>query len=296
MNKIRAAGVGELIWDVFGDSKHIGGAPANFALSIKNSGNEAFILSRVGLDKDGDEILRELKDRGIDISFIQRDESKATGRCNVALNGSDPSFDLVEDVAYDYIEYSKEWMDIIDTADVVSFGTVIQRTYSAHIALNSLLKGAIRPLKIFDVNLRQINENSINILAETLFFSDILKLNEKEFEFLRREYKNYEDEDILFARKLILEFDLKLVAITFGERGALLVSKNDYAYHKGYKVNAIDTTGAGDAFTAGLAIKYLENYSSLKDIVEFANKIAAYVCTKRGAAPLWVHADIDKIK
>ncbi|MBN2547276.1 MAG: carbohydrate kinase [Spirochaetes bacterium] len=291
----RIAGLGEILWDVYGEEKYPGGAPANVAANISYSGHDAIILSRIGNDKLGKDLLSFFKSKKINIDNVQIDQQKPTGTVNIKLKNANPDFTITEDVAYDYLEYSNQWLEITEDLDAITFGTLAQRNYSSHLAIQSLLKMSIHSIKLFDVNLRYYNENMINIIIESLRYTDILKLNDKELKLIRDEYNNHEDDDILFIRSLLSEFDIKLAAVTYSDNGCLCVDKIDYSFHQGYKVKVVDTTGAGDAFSAGLIIKYLDN-SSLKETASFCNKLGAYVCTKKGACPEWNLNDINSIK
>lgn len=294
-NKFKIIGLGEILWDVYGDEKFAGGAPANFLRHIAVSGHEAVILSRVGNDADGIELINDLKNNGININYIQIDKTKPTGLVNITLDEqSKPSFQILEDTAYDYFENNDNWNKLSDEADAVVFGTLAQRGYSSHITIQAFLKSAVNSLKVFDLNVRGAKENIIDIVFESLRYTDILKINESELEIFRKEF-NSQDNDISLIKKIINDFKLKLVAVTFGNKGCLCVDNIDYVYHPGFIVNAVDTTGSGDGFTAGLVIKYLEG-AGLKEIAEFGNKLGAFIATKKGPCPLWTLKDLEEIK
>lgn len=293
--KFKIAGLGEVLWDIYGEEKYPGGAPANVAANISYSGNDAIILSRIGNDKLGQELLAFFESKNINTANVQIDQQKPTGTVNIKLKNANPAFTITDDVAYDNLEYSSQWLKLTESLDSITFGTLAQRNYASHLAIQSLLKMSINSIKLFDVNLRYYNENTINIIMESLQYTDILKLNDKELKIIRDEYNNHEDDDIIFIRTLLSEFDIKLAAVTYSDNGCLCIDKMDYAFHPGFKVKVVDTTGAGDAFSAGLIIKYLEN-ATLKETATFCNKLGAYVCTKKGACPEWNLNDINSIK
>src|SRR3954452_15176255 len=98
-------GIGEVLWDVFPDGRKVaGGAPFNFAFHCKQLGHEAVIVSRVGDDELGRELRAEVRSLGLTDDFIQTDYEHPTGTVRVTVDEQgQPSYEIVDDVAWDYI-------------------------------------------------------------------------------------------------------------------------------------------------------------------------------------------------
>ena len=285
--KFKIIGLGEILWDVFPQGKKLGGAPANFAYYISKLGQNGTIASRIGNDILGREILDSLDKLNLAGDFIQIDYSHPTGTVDVKLvNSGQPDYIINKNVAWDFLELSDSWIKLAAGADVVCFGTLAQRSFKSRSTIIDFLKIAnSNAIKVFDINLRQ-NFYSIKTIIESLKFTTILKLNIEELGLLKNlmgyfNGKNY----IHICSRFINEYNIKLLCLTKGENGSLLVDKNDYFEHPGYKVSVADTVGAGDAFTAAMVIQYL-NGKTLKEISNSANKLGSWVSSQSGATPI----------
>jgi len=276
-------GLGEVLWDVFEDGKVLGGAPANFAYHAHCLGHTGLVLSRVGTDELGDDILSALDGAGLCTEFIQRDGSHPTGRVLVQLDAEgDPTFTIVEDVAWDCMEPERRWLDAARGADVVCFGTLAQRTTGSRCTIGRVLDAAANAVRIFDVNLRQ-QFYSEEILVESLGRATILKLNAEEVARLGEMFGG-EKAEADFARRLMSEHGIELVCVTRGADGCTLHSPDQSVSRPVPPTQAVDTVGAGDAFSAALAVKYLEG-RPLDKIADAANFLGACVAAGRGAMP-----------
>ena len=122
--------IGEILFDIFEKEKQLGGAPFNFAYHLKNFGFPVRYISRIGNDSHGKEILTILEQYHFNIDDIQRDDHHDSGTCVGHRSASgNPTFHIKQDVAYDYIDYlPKKHLSLIDTADVIYFGTLVQRS------------------------------------------------------------------------------------------------------------------------------------------------------------------------
>jgi fructokinase len=288
-------GLGELLWDFLPAGRQLGGAPANFAYISTLLGNRGVVASRVGNDALGEEAIRQLQERMLECGCIQRDMKHPTGIAKVGLNAQgQPSFEISEGVAWDSLEWSSEWKALAQRADAVCFGTLAQRSAESRETIQSFVKNtAPDALRVFDVNLRQ-NYYSAEILATSCGLADVVKMNEDEFptvlELLRLSREGVE----LSARRMIETFDLKLVCITRGAGGSLLVADKFSHSHPGIPCKVVDSVGAGDAFTAGLVHEYLHkkklqeaelNGQFLALMNERGNKMGAWVASQSGAMP-----------
>ena len=282
---LKAVAIGEILWDIFGETKYLGGAPFNFSYFAGILGAESRIISRIGDDELGREILLTLRKRGIDSNHIQIDCLHPTGKVLVDIPASEcPKYNIIKDVAYDYLKAKKEDIELVRKSDILCFGTLAQRNQKGRETIQFLVKEAKRALIIYDINIRQ-NFYSKEIIETSLYLSNILKLNKEEMTFLKDLLgfdKSISDKDA--SLQIIDKYKLKLVCLTDGERGCSVFSKEKTIFSKAIEVKVKDTVGSGDAFAASFAIKYLET-GDIKESANFANLIGGYVASKRGATP-----------
>jgi fructokinase len=278
-------GLGELLWDLLPSGKQLGGAPANFAYITNLLGDTGIPASRVGSDSLGDEAFRRLAQLELTAEFVQRDSAHPTGTVKVEIDSSgQPRFDISVPVAWDFLESTSAWQELASEADAVCFGSLAQRSPQSQTTIRSFLRATqSEAVRVFDVNLRQ-NFYTAEVLAESMKLATIVKLNHEELPRIMRlfefEHRNEEDS----AQQLLSLHDLKLVCVTRGSGGSLLLSHDERSEHPGFRVRVADTVGAGDAFTAALIHGYLRSLP-LAHINEEANRIGAWVASKSGATP-----------
>jgi fructokinase len=278
-------GLGELLWDLLPSGKQLGGAPANFAYITNLLGDKGIPASRIGNDALGAEALQRLTQLGLSADFAQRDPIHPTGTVNVEIdNTGQPRFDILQPVAWDFLEWTKLWQHLASDADAVCFGSLAQRSAHSQATIRTFLHATRQEaLRVFDVNLRQ-NFYSRQVLAESMSLATIVKLNHEELpkimHLFELEDRGAEDS----ARRLLSMHDLKLVCVTRGNSGSLLISADHCSEHAGIQVKVADTVGAGDAFTAALVHGYLRG-TSLAEINETANRVGAWVASQSGAMP-----------
>lgn len=277
-------GLGELLWDLFPAGKQLGGAPANFAYIASLLGDKGIPASRLGRDSLGADAIRRLGELGLSTEFIQKDTDHPTGTVKVEVDRTgQPRFEISESVAWDFLEWTPRWQKLAEQADAVCFGSLAQRSEHSRATIRRFLlalrKSAVR---VFDVNLRQ-NFYSVQVLAESLKLATIVKLNHEELPKIISlfELETSTEED---SARQLLSHEVKLVCVTRGNGGSLLVSADERSEHPGFKVKVADTVGAGDAFTAALVHGYLRG-TSLAQISETANRIGAWVASQSGATP-----------
>lgn len=290
-------GLGELLWDLFPSGKQLGGAPANFAYMTALLGDSGIVASRVGDDRLGQEALWHLKSCGLDVSRIQRDLSHPTGtvRVEVDLRGQ-PEYQITENVAWDFLEFSEDWISLARSTHAVCFGSLAQRSPISRATIRAFLSALPSfAIGIFDVNLRQ-SYFTPELLRDSARHAKILKLNHQEFprflDLLQCPLKNSprtsaasgDSPDISPARWLCREFGVRLVCITRGAEGSLLVTADSHHEHPGFSVKIADTVGAGDAFTAALVHHALRG-SPLDVMNTAANRLGAWVASQEGATP-----------
>ena len=277
-------GMGEVLWDLLPAGKQLGGAPANFAYHAHALGAEALVVSRVGHDPLGGELLSRLQGVGLRTDGITTDPSAPTGTVSVTLDGQGkPTFTIHENVAWDLIEAVKQALDEASKANAICFGTLAQRNARARAAIRAIVQ-ATPPtaLRVFDINLRQ-HFWSREIILESLELADVMKLNDEELPIVAKLFGLSGDESNQM-RQIAARFQLKAVALTKGANGSSLVVGNELVSRPGTKLTVVDTVGAGDSYTAALALGLLAGYSPVR-ILEQAHRIADYVCTQPGAMP-----------
>jgi len=276
-------GIGEILWDLLPGGKKVpGGAPANFAHVASQLGNNGIILSRVGTDTAGIDLLLHLNAKSLSKDYIQDDPKNPTGKVDIRFENGQPRYEIVEQVAWDFLELSGTWRAIATQTDAVCFGSLAQRNPISRETILEFVK-LTRNLRIFDVNLRQ-KFFSVEILRESLDIADVVKLNHEELPVVAQMFEIKNQKPVQAAREMISRFDLELVCVTRGAGGSVLVTKNELSENAGLNVAVADTIGAGDAFTAALVSGLLRGWN-LDKINEFANKVGAFVASQTGAMP-----------
>lgn len=273
-----------MLWDVFPEGRRMGGAPINFACHCRQMGAESFSVSCVGRDALGEELLQVLSSWDVDASCVSREGERLTGTVNVVLDPfGKPSYEICENVAWDAIPISDDLADLAKQADAACFGSLGQRSEISRTTIGFFLRQMrFESLKVFDVNLRQ-DFFSAEIISNSLDLANVLKLSDEELPVLAEMFGltgGVEDQ----LKQLIERFTLRLVAYTRGPDGSLLITSNGISDHSGCTGAAVDSVGAGDSFTAALCMGLLRK-QSLDEINEYANRVATFVCSQRGATP-----------
>jgi fructokinase len=283
--KKKVVGLGEVLWDLLPERTCLGGAPTNFAYITTLMGDQGIVASRVGEDSRGLEALRRMEEMGLDIDHVQTDRDHATGTVKVELDAKGQArFEIARPVAWDFLEWTKDWQNLAEDVSAVCFGSLAQRSEDSRTTLRRFIGATSSDaLKIFDVNLRQ-SYYSEEILSESMRLADIVKVNNDELPKIMSLSKIPHKDELSSAKKLIEKYDLNLVCITRGGSGSLLVRETSASEHPGFKVRVADTVGSGDAFTAGLVHEYLHG-ASLDLMNEVANLVGAWVASEVGAMP-----------
>jgi fructokinase len=281
----KVVGLGEVLWDLFPERTCLGGAPANFAYITTLMGDQGIVASCVGEDSRGVEALQRMDELGLNIDHVQTDRHNPTGTVTVDVDVQGVArFEIAQPVAWDFLEWTLDWQHLAETVDAVCFGSLAQRSDRSRATIRRFV-GATSPtaVKVFDVNLRQ-SYYSPEVLSESLRLADIVKLNDEELPKIMKLGNIPHKDELSSAQYLIGAYDLKLVCVTRGGRGSLLVRGGDSSEHPGFRVSVADTVGSGDAFTAGLVHEYLHG-ASLALMNEVANLVGAWVASEVGATP-----------
>ena len=278
-------GIGELLWDILPDGKELGGAPANFAYHAQALGGEGVIVSCIGADDYGQQVLDQLNTLSLGVEYIAVDETHPTGTVSVQVDAEGkPSYNIHEDVAWDFIPRTAELTKLARRADAVCFGTLAQRNEVSRATIQAFLQETSDDvLRIFDINLRQIFY-SRDVIEKSLDLAHVFKLNEEELVIVADLLSLDAGDESTLLVNFANRYNLHMIALTKGERGSVLYSEGWISSHAGYKTEVVDTVGAGDSFAAALAVGVLRG-QSLDSINHNANRVAAYVCSKPGATP-----------
>jgi fructokinase len=286
-------GVGEVLWDLLQTGPQLGGAPANFAYHAHALGAQAYVITRVGSDDHGREIMRRFRDMGVKPDAIQIDERAPTGTARVTLSGAGLAhFTIQENVAWDFLAPNSDAVVLAAQADAICFGSLAQRSEVSRNSIQKLV-GAVpsKALRVFDINLRQ-QFYSQEVVERSLQLANVLKLNDDELPTVARMFGLHGSTENQI-RQLARAFDLHLVALTRGPNGSLLYQTQSNAAQANdgrwsncisRPVRVVDTVGAGDSFTAALVLGVLCKID-LDEINEIANDVARYVCSNAGATP-----------
>ena len=281
MNKIVA--FGEILFDIYADSRNLGGAPLNFIYHINKLTGSGKIISRVGEDELGKEATNFLISKGLLTNAIQLDNEHRTGAANITLDEKGvPNFIIEQNRAYDFININESAAaEILKDIDCLYFGTLAQRNDVSRNSLHSLFN---KPIKYFcDVNLRQ-KYYTKEILSDCLKEANVLKLNLDELKIMSDLFINEQFEINATSKKLMSIFNIEMLAVTKGTNGSSLFKGEEVNEHKPQTSKVVDTVGAGDAFASILCLGYLNNWE-LQKINKLANEFASQICLINGALP-----------
>lgn len=279
---------GEMLWDCLPTGPVAGGAPMNVALNLHQLGLQSRLISAVGADQDGQNLLDFLKSFDLPLDLVQTKKDKETSK--VLVDTSDPEnikYTIVSPVAWDFIEWSEDLDKAVKEADAFVFGTLGVRNNES---LKTLLQLLHHPtLRIFDANLRPPFYD-FEVIETLLGFADILKINEDELEVFADYFKTEPTIEGL-CTYLDQHFPMEIICITRGAKGAVLYKKGRLIEHPGYQVKFQDSIGAGDAFLSGFVKTYLEERAP-EEILDFACKLGGFVATQKGGTPRYTEADV----
>ena len=308
-------GIGEMLWDIIPENfastgvpiegttskGFLGGAPTNFTVMAGRLGNHAAILSRVGRDTLGRLAIDQLDPMPIDTSRLEVDLAHETGRVTVNFVDGEPKYTIHSPAAWDFMELTDEWVTLAERSDAVCFGSLAQRSPESRQTVQTLAAQASAScIRVFDANLRSPFYSS-EVIEESIELATVLKLNNDELPQvlsmlgLASENDSSGERLRLGAERLLVEFpSLEMVAVTRGDRGSLLVRREEWNEHPGIAVRMSDPIGAGDAFTAAI-VHYMLRGADLATLNKAGNRWGAWVASQRGAMPVLpedVHAAI----
>ncbi|MCL2117489.1 MAG: carbohydrate kinase [Planctomycetaceae bacterium] len=283
MRPYRIFAIGEVLWDMLPTGKKVGGAPGNFACHCRKQGADADVISRVGDDALGHELLAFYRSVGLSTNHIAVDPDHPTGAVDVELDADgQPRYVFRDDVAWDHLQADDGTLALLQTTDAICYGTLAGRRAESLRTLQTMIAAPPETtLRVFDVNFRAPHYTKETVLT-LLPSANILKLNDEELPILGQMLGQTTTDPVVLARWLIDHYRFKLLALTRGEHGSLLLTANDMSGYRSRPVQVADTVGAGDAFTAATVIGFLDG-RPLGEINRTASDLAAHVCTYPGA-------------
>lgn len=278
-------GMGEALWDVLPEGKKIGGAPANFAYHVSQFGLPSCVVSAVGDDDLGREIIENFTAKGL--KQLIADVPYPTGTVQVEIDQSGvPQYEIKENVAWDNIPYTERLESLAERTTAVCFGSLAQRNVVSRNTINRFLDVVSRNeenLIVFDVNLRQGFYNK-EILCNSMKRCNILKINDEELVTVSRMF-GYPGIDLQDKCWILLgKYNLKMLILTCGINGSYVFTPGNVSFQPTPKVEVADTVGAGDSFTAAFISSVLKGKSVL-EAHSLAVRTSAFVCTEKGAMP-----------
>jgi fructokinase len=285
--------VGEALFDCFPDRTILGGAPVNFIVHLQQllgSSGHAALVSRIGHDELGGQVLRQLKNRGISTEHVQIDDRRPTGRVQVRMSKSgEPEYEIAEGVAWDFLTFDAPLTQLAKNCSAVCFGTLAQRSIASRTVIDKLLENATKAIRLLDVNLRQ-HYFTRQILESSFTAATVVKLNEEELVTTSASLSHWIGDAVTIDERafgLRQAFNLDLLALTRGAQGTVLYTREGRLEAKPATfppTENADSVGAGDACGAGLVYGLLMRWPYERTL-ELANRMGAFVASQPGGTP-----------
>jgi fructokinase len=277
--------MGEALWDMLPEGRKLGGAPANFAYHVSQFGLDSRVVSAVGDDELGNEILANFAEKQLDCQIEK--VTYPTGTVQVTLDEKGvPCYEIKEGVAWDNIPYTPALENLAKQTHAVCFGSLAQRNAVSRETINRFIDQMPEDenvLKIFDINLRQ-HFYSKELIEASLKKSNVLKINDEELVVVG---EMFGFADIDFQDKcwvLLAKYNLKMLILTCGTEGSYVFTPGEVSFLETPQVQVADTVGAGDSFTGAFVAAILSG-KTVKDAHRLAVDVSAFVCTQNGAMP-----------
>lgn len=279
-------GIGEVLWDMLPEGKKLGGAPANFAYHVSQFGLRSCVVSAVGNDSLGNEIIESLNSKGM--NYLIPDVPYPTGTVEIEVDDAGiPQYDIKENVAWDNIPYNDQLESVAAKTKAICFGSLAQRNAVSRNTIHKFINAMPKEndtLVVCDINLRQQFYDT-DTLCDSLNLCNTLKINNEELEIISKLFKLPENDINGQCRSIMERYNLKMIILTCGINGSYLFTSDDVSFQPTPKVDVADTVGAGDSFTAAFIASILKG-KSVQESHSLAVHTSAYVCTQKGAMPL----------
>lgn len=293
--KIIVACFGEVLWDLFpGKEKKAGGAPFNVAYNLSRLGIDARMISAIGDDELGNDLLNKIKNWNIPVDTIQINSSYPTSTVIAKFDeNNEAHYDITANVAWDQIKLETNAIELVEKADAFVFGSLVTRNNISKETLFKLLEKS--NYNVFDINLREPHYN-IETIKDLLTHSHVAKFNKAELrlllESLSKKYKSEED-SINFLQE---KFNLDEIIISKGSKGAIYGSKNGTNFYPAINIDVADTVGSGDSFLAGFLSKRLIPSNTEEQTLNQAIALGAYITSQEGACPEYTVEEFEEFK
>lgn len=284
---------GEILWDVFPDKKVIGGAPFNVAQRLHSQGHSVSMISKIGKDELGKEVLDYLEKKQFPFTGIQQTSKFKTGEVLVTLNESgSASYYIEQPAAWDEISFTPEAEALVKKAQVFIYGSLACRNITSKETVFKLLENS--NFSVFDVNLRP-PFYTLELLLQLMERADFVKMNDEELVEITNQLGGpslgLEDQALWLSQQM----KLTGLCITKGANGAFLLFKDNFYFHKGFTVNVNDTVGAGDSFLATLIGELILKRNNPNNAIERACAVGALVASKKGANCELYESEIESL-
>ena len=284
---------GEILWDIFPDGKRIGGAPFNVSYNLTKMGIDSHMISRIGDDELGKELLEVTTSRKINPTGLQLDNEYATGTVIATFDeDNDAIYDIVNNVAWDNIQLTEKDLNFVKEAKAFVFGSLATRNKVSRETLFSLMENAT--FNVFDINLRPpfIDQK---VIKEILHHTHLAKFNKAELrmvlEFIDKEYTN-EADSIKYVQDY---FKLDEIIVSKGSKGAIYYKKDEHYQFPAVEITINDTVGSGDSFLAGFLTKRINNKNPF-ETMEYATALGAFITSSKGACPEYSLEEFELFK
>lgn len=284
--------LGEILWDLVGETRRLGGAPLNFAATIRRLGHPVILISGLGADELGRQAAAGVRALGLDTSLVQRSPRFPTGTAEVSLGPDGAAeFRIPRLAAFDAIDLTVGDLEQVKrhAPAWVYFGTLFASTNQGRRVLDTLLDGLGETAKFYDLNLRA-GSDSPALVAELLTHADVVKLNEDELQRVHA-FTGLPLDPEAFCHAACNRYGWRAVSVTRGERGCAMLAGGQYVEAAAHPVVVADTVGAGDGFAAAFVHGLCRRWPAV-EIAAFANRVAARAAACHGSLPEWTAEEI----
>jgi len=279
---------GEILWDNLPTGRQLGGAPLNVAYHLNKLGIATVMLTRIGNDQDGRDLLELCDALSVPTDLFQIDLTFPTSTVEVMLDlDKNVSYDIRFPVAWDYLNFGPKELQTIKEADFFVFGSLCTRNRVSFSTLKSLVQ--VAKFVVLDVNLRAPFYSKQQIF-ELMSFAHLVKMNEDELakiaHWLLIPIEATDREKVIHIMKY---FKVQEVIVTYGASGSSYhsLTQNCSYYFPALQVNVMDTIGSGDSFLAAFLYQKFrrDRHSEVEEMLSFATTLSAFVTQSSGACP-----------
>jgi fructokinase len=307
-------GIGEVLFDVFEDGRQaLGGAPLNVAvhahqLAVALGKGEGIMVSSVGHDAAGTQLLSALCARGMSTRYITIDDQHPTGRVSVFIRYGEPGYQIEFPAAWDYIAPSDSLDALAVQCHAVCFGSLAQRSPVSRGAIRRFLERAPQAVRLYDVNLRQNTISgekgySAEIVDTSCRLATVIKANQSELmtmcEMLGLDTSTQPTESGHRRRLelLLARYPVRAVVLTRGGEGTLLFTRDREISVDAMPIpqDQLHPVGAGDASSAGILLGLVLGWEEAR-AVDLANRMGAWVVSQPPATPKLPDEIIDFVR